>query len=448
MALPNVEITQLNGQLGTLPPNEDGIAGLIVLTKANDTAFTNANITKATAILLRSVEDALPDAEDPTSIDINSLSPHAFLHISDFYNQAPINAELYVTFIQGAESTNDDPTNGDDTKVNSISEALSFVDLASSPPSTIDYAAQFIDQTQGQVKLIGVVSELTGSDTDIAKTTDNQLITAIDTAATIVSTQQAQHARYVSFLIEGITSETNAATLTANLPDLRTRIANRVSVVIGAEPAKFRQVSILSSPPASPPITESVAHSALGLVLGKLAASPVQRNLGRVKDGAIISTGGGLSNGQSYTSYRNSFYNTLDDYHYIFFRKHLDLNGFYLNNDHTAVQDTDDYAHISSGRTIDKASRIAKRVYTHELLDEIDLNDDGTMRPSVIAYFQATLQNSIAAEMFNEISNVIVFADPTQNVAQTNEIKVTMNITRKGYAEQIAVTIGFTAPGA
>ncbi|MGB0522381.1 MAG: DUF2586 family protein [Flammeovirgaceae bacterium] len=388
MALPNVKITQLNGQLGTLPPNEDGVAGLLVRTSET----LPAGVTAQTAYLLRSTADA-------SDLGIDGF---AFQHISDFYRQAPVNAALYVSFL----------TNTD---------APTVADAIDSSGSGSDFAGAFMDQAEGKIKLLGVVSDITDTTTTaLAAGITNAVVKAKEFTG-----NQAAEFRYVSVLLEAKTPDG----LIADLPNLRSNEANRVSVMTGAD------------------TTTAGDNTSIGLLLGRLAADPVNRNPGRVKSGAVLTVNAGFSNGNPLTDYREGDFVTLNDKGYIFFRAHDGLNGFYFNDDHTATVTTDDFAGISSGRTIDKSSRIAKRIYTNELLDEVDLNDDGTMRPSVIAYFQSVLQNAIAGEMANEISNVIVFADPTQNVAQTNEINVTMSITRKGQAKAINVTIGFTAPG-
>ena len=68
------------------------------------------------------------------------------------------------------------------------------------------------------------------------------------------------------------------------------------------------------------------------------------------------------------------------------------------------------------------------------------------MRPSVINYFQSLLETTIGAQMAGEISNVDVFADPKQNVVSTDQIKVQVNITKRGQAKAITVDLGFTPP--
>jgi len=421
MALPNVEIIQLNDQLGTIAPSEDGVAGLIVLNSTTGVPVDDdSNEILDQAFLLRSLADA-------TALGITTTS-YAYRHIADFYRIAPRSSKLYVTFIKQQEDTSSPPQ----------SVAATFAGVLSQP----DKASLFLDQAQGEIKILAVVDEAEALKVDVQstptpETTDDLLPFEIAIpAADALRTSQENMFRYISVVLEGKLADSTTAI--ADLPDLRgTYNANRVSVVVGAEPEFVDADSTVFAN----------GYASVGLVLGRLAAIPVQRNIGRVKDGPIVTVNAGFANGDSLSDYRATELDTLHEKGYIFFRKHVGFNGFYFNDDPTAVDITDDYAGISAGRTVDKASRIARRVYTNELLDDIDLNDDGTMRPSVIAYFQSVLQNAISVEMAGEISSVIVFADPTQQVASTSQIKISMSITRRGQAKSIQVTIGFTVSG-
>ena len=84
------------------------------------------------------------------------------------------------------------------------------------------------------------------------------------------------------------------------------------------------------------------------------------------------------------------------------------------------------------------------------LLDEIEVNTDGTMQQPVLKSWQAAVENAINAQMTaaGELSVVDgsgckFFIDPSQNVLSTSKVEGTLKVRPFGYAREIIVNIGF-----
>jgi hypothetical protein len=287
----------------------------------------------------------------------------------------------------------------------------------------------------GRIKLLGLVrNPPTGATTTTQDGLDQDVVTALATAKDLVAAEQAQY-RYVNIVLEGRGFSGN----TASVKDLRATDgprANRVSVLLAAEPA----VSAVYP-----------GYAAVGLLLGRLARVPVQRNAGRVKSGAVPVLTAGFSNGLPVSSYTETQLDVLNDKGYVYLRRHVGLDGFFFNDDHTATVLSDDYSSISRGRTIDKASDLTRQVYVQELLDEIDVDpDSGQMQPSVIKSYQGAVETAIEREMQSqgEISGVVVDVDPDQNVLSTDQIKTVVRLTPKGTARTIVAELTYSNPSA
>jgi hypothetical protein len=190
-------------------------------------------------------------------------------------------------------------------------------------------------------------------------------------------------------------------------------------------------------------------NAAVGLVLGRLAAIDVQRNIGRVKDGDL-----GIANayltGQVTTieSLSAAAQDAVHDKGFIFARKFASKSGYFFNDDPAAVAITDDYSSIARGRVIDKAIVITNQVYTEEINDDLDTDDNGRIDAGVIKDYQSKIKSAIDENMTlkGNVSRVTPTIDPTQNVLSTNKVKVKLSIRPKFYSKDIEVELGFENP--
>ena len=225
----------------------------------------------------------------------------------------------------------------------------------------------------------------------------------------------------------------------ANLKDLRDAagvLANRVSVIINAMPS------------VSTAETEYNTYAAIGFALGRAAVNPVQRNIARVKDGPISEVEAGFSSNEALSEFTDTELEVMHNKGYIFLREFPEKAGFYFNDDNAATKIDDDYSSISNGRVVDKASRITRSVYIEELNDDFDLNQDGTLPAGKISDFQTQVETEIASQMNGEISAVTAFADPSQNVQSTDEVKIEVQVRRRGQGKFFKIELGFETPTA
>lgn len=187
--------------------------------------------------------------------------------------------------------------------------------------------------------------------------------------------------------------------------------------------------------------------SLIGLLAGRLASIPVHRNVGRVKDGAI------KYSGEIYVGDKSVSVANVERYHaggIITPRTYVGLSGYYFADDCMACDPTDDYAHLTARRTVDKAYRIAYQTLVQFMLDEIEVNEDGTMQNGVLKSWQQAVENAINRQMTakGELSatdgeGCVCFIDPKQNVLATSRIELTLKVRPYGYARFIDVNLGF-----
>ena len=190
------------------------------------------------------------------------------------------------------------------------------------------------------------------------------------------------------------------------------------------------------------------SSSCPGLMAGRLASIPVHRNLGRVRDGALNADVMYIMDDVVYPGM--AYVADLHDKCHITPRAYVGLSGYYFADDCMACDPTDDYAHLTARRTVDKAYRIAYRTLVQYMLDEIEVNEDGTMQNGVLKSWQQAVENAINRQMTakGELSatdgeGCVCFIDPTQNVLATSRIELTLKVRPYGYARFIDVNLGF-----
>lgn len=193
-------------------------------------------------------------------------------------------------------------------------------------------------------------------------------------------------------------------------------------------------------------------YAVAGAIAGRIAISPVQRKISRVKDGAL--------------AVKESFIlavptedvdvlllDELHDKHYTILRTIFEKTGYYVAQDWLASND--DYLQLTRRRSIDKAYRIALKTLTEELNDEVPITGAGEIVPTYVKWLQGKVVQAIATGMTakGELS-----ADPTdpkdqgvkfniptgQNIVTQNTLAATLSVRPFGYNAYINVDLGFT----
>lgn len=295
-------------------------------------------------------------------------------------------------------------------------------------PATYDYEEVTLMQTyaDGKIRQIGVFV-----DSKAFAVGDVQIL-----HDEIVNNNDANHMPLSAIYAGDYDAITDWSTLT----NLNTYDANKVSVVIAQDGKalgnKLWKASGVSSP-------------ALGAALGAVSFASVSDDIAWVakfnaSNGRELDTPA-LGNGDLIKNLSVNLLSLINNYRYIFLRKFVDLAGSYWNDDHTAIIQTSDYAYISNNRTIDKAIRGVYSSVLPALASPLQLNADGTLTDTTIAYFTSLAQVNLFEMLRNrEISAQAVTIDPTQNVLSTNTLEIAISIVPIGVARNIVVKIGFT----
>ena len=405
--MPDVKIIVGNGNLGRASQSLDGVAALIGSGAAIEGKFALGDI-----LAFRSPADA--EAKGITASYDWANKVLLWHHIKDFYANAGEGAEFYVM---------------------PVANTVLMADMAD---KALLYAAKLLDTLKGRVRLLTISRTPVAGYTPVyAGQFDPDVWNAAAKAQELYANEFAKH-RPIQIFIEGRDFQGDTATA----KDLRSSItglnANRVSIVI----CQDYDVAALDA--------RFLKYAAVCSAMGRAAAVPVQRNIGRVKSGAIIfGKIAGLSSHSTLVDLPAADLNDLDALGYIFLKNIDGKSSFFFNNNHCACPIADDYAYIHRGRPIDKASRLVREVYIEELLDDIDVDaETGMIAPAVVKSYQRAAEKSIEINMNGEISGVKVFVDPDQNVLSTDKINTVMRIVPKGMANAFEVLLSYENPSA
>ena len=388
MALPRVKINYLNGLLGTAPENQDGLLMLAVLGAAS------VSTTFALGTPYRIVR---PEGLAALGVTADN---NARLHelVRQFYAEAEEGTPLYVLGLAGTSMTD-----ACDVESGSLKDVV--VSL------------------RGALRGIVLASASTGTPT-VTEGLDPDVFTALPKAQALADYAAVSLYAPLFFILEG-----RAFSGASSLRDLSSSAYNRVGIFIGD-------------------VEASSKNAAVGVIAGRIASVPVQRNIGRVASGALAPDKFYL--GATLVDDSMTDVETIYEKGYITPRIYAGLAGYYFTDDRLAVAPTDDYAHLTARRSADKAARIAYLTLLNFLLDEIAVNTDGTMQQPVLKSWQAAVETAVDAQMTaaGELSVVDgsgcrFFIDPTQNVLATSKVEGSLRIRPYGYARDIVANIGF-----
>lgn len=393
MQLPRVKIQFLNGLLGTVGDSPDGLMALI----CGQMPPTGGSLPMQTPIVVTSMDDVIALGLDEHN------TPAPWKNCKEFYDEAGSGTKLVLYF---------------------VSTSTKATDICDYTKTTAGYARDLISKMNGALRGIGIANVNTGTTTASTNGLDPDVFTALPKAQQLAEWATTELYAPLFFILEGRNYDASK-----ELKDLTGDDNNRVCVAIGDTVSGSKD-------------------AAIGTLLGRIASIPVQRNVGRVKDGSLFPTEMFIGNRKVDES--GSIVSGIFEKGYIVPRKHVGRTGYFYADDPMACDPTDDYAHIASRRVIDKAYRIAYDTMLEELLDEIDLNEDGTMQHAVVKSWQQTLENAINRQMTanGELSatdgeGCKCFIDEKQNVLSTSKIVVTLKVRPHGYSRYIDVNLGF-----
>lgn len=390
MALPKVTIKYLNGLLGVAPESQDGLLALVLLGASEVKGTFDAG----NPYLIygpSSLEDlGVTEENNARLVEI----------VRDFYSEAAEGTPLYIAGYTGTMTAF---CNKDTGKL-----------------------VQLVEQLKGEVR--GIVLASTATD-EATKGIADDVLDAVPVAQ--LAAEHCAEALYapVFVVLEGRSFES-----AADLPDMTKSDYNRVAIMVGDTKKDSKD-------------------AAVGILAGRIAATPIQRNIGAVLSGALKATGmylGGELVDKSMSDVR-----TIHDKGYLVPRIHVGRAGYYFTDDVMCCELTDDYAHLTARRTVDKAARIAYDTLLDFLLAEIEINENGTMQVPVIKSWQAAVESAIDGQMTTrgELSSVDgsgckCIIDASQNVLSTGRVDVTLKVRPFGYAREIVCKLGFLTTNA
>lgn len=388
--LPKVTIDYGNGALGQTISSADGLLCFAVCgAVAAGTGFTLSKLY------------SLRKLSDLAALEVTDTNnPLLYQTVKDFYTEAQEGTQVYII---------------------GYPDTLKMADILDKDNP---YLRTGIEETNGQLRGLIVTKKPEATPTLVGGM-DEDVTNSLLAAQTLGEWSQSVRYAPIFTILDGVSYTGNPEDLT----NLTTYAYNRAAVVIGS--------------------TEKGSdNQSVGLIAGRIAKNSVDRNIGRVADGALSVLTMYAKDTAIELADTESIYNKS----YITFRTFTGIAGYFISDDLMATKETDDYNHLTALRTIDKAARISYAVLITQLLDKVQVKSDGTMLQPVIVSWQQTIENALAANMtaYGQLSDdngdngVQVYIDPTQDILATSTVKVEIRVRPFGYARYIKTILGFT----
>ena len=386
--LPKIKIQFINGQLGTVGESPDGLFALVC-----GAAAVTKKLELGKAYTLHSFDEL-------AALGVTAENnPRLYKHVQDFYTEAEEGTRLVIY---------------------PVDKAKTFTELCDKDTGVIKELIMAANGALRGIFLAGDGREATVTTNGL----DNDLFTALPKAQQLAEWATVSLYAPLFIILEGRGYKGGV------VKDLHKETYNRVGVLIG-DTAKASE------------------GAAVGLMAGRLATLPVQRNIARVKNGALKPITMFL--GEKPVEENASAVSDLYDAGYITPRKYVGKAGYFFTDDRLACEQTDDYAHITARRTIDKAYRIAYTALLDLMMDELAVNDDGTLRHGIIMAWQQMMENAVNRAMTaaGELSadengaGCKAYIDPKQDVLSTSKIELVLKVRPFGYARYVDVKLGF-----
>lgn len=380
----------MNGQLGAVAESRDGLLALVLLGAAS----VNGKFETGKPYIIYG-----PSSLDDLGVTESNNARLVEL-VREFYTAAPEGTPLYIAGFTG-----------------------SMTEFCNKDTGSL---VKLVEQLKGDIR--GIV--LAGTVTDEA--TEGIADDVID--AVPVAQLAAEHCADALYAPVFVILEGRSFESAADLPDMTKSNYNRVAIMVGDTKKDSK-------------------GAAVGLLAGRIASAPIQRNIAAVIDGELAV--GGLYLGDKLIDESMDAVRTAHDKGYLVPRIHMGRAGYYFADDTMCCAKTDDYAHLTARRTIDKAARIAYDTLIDFLQTEVEVNDDGTLQAPVVKSWQAEVESAIDAQMTasGELSAVggsgcRCLIDAMQNVRSTGQIVVSLSVRPFGYARDIVCKLGILANNA
>lgn len=388
-----VNISYATGQLGGTTQTNDGVVGMC-LTGGID-GYTLGNPFLVTS---------LQSAKDAGVTEANS--PFAYRQIKKFYDQAGDGAKLYLMLVN-----------------NSTTVAM-MTDSESD-----NYIGKLLDYAQGEICVLGIATD----DTDVyggAVVVTNGLNADVYTAATAMATVVAAYeAKEKPFV--GIVGGTSYSGVPGDLVNFQTTGTNNACAIFIGDTAD-----------APGDATDQVA---IGLLLGRISAIPVQRKIGRVLDGSLNLTTAPLLGPDTVVS-RPDDAAVINGRGYMTWALYPQTANYFFGDDWMCVEPTDDFKSLTNRRVVQKARKLAYKTYVQQISNDVLINSDGTLAAATITTIENEVLRALDTAMIakNECSGAEAYVDPAQVVTDDDTVDIVVGVIPKGYLRIINVKLGLT----
>lgn len=401
--LPGIDIKFENGNIGTVVSTADGVFGILASAVAVADKFA-----LNTAYSVRGMADVaklgiLPDVDNGV----------LYKKLKEFYTEAGEGTKLWLMGFAKTTTPSDwftpDVTTG-------IAPARLLLDVANGEISLL--------MTSFDPEAIYTITLENGMDEDVVLTKAM--------AQAFAESYTDTHYSPIVVLLEAY----GFSGVISDLPSLLESTDNRVGVFIGD--SEIRNGTVVNN------------NAANHILAARLSKIGVQENAGKVKLGELATTKAFIVDDAVEAVDVESIHNKG----FITFRTHVRRAGYYISDDPLATGLDDDYHYITRRRTIDKAFRIAHNVASREILEDLDVNNDGTISP----FYAKTVEGAIEQEIYNQMTQRgELSADSTNkddlgvrakfnteiNVAQTSRLELSLKVRPKGYARWIEISLGY-----
>ena len=385
--LPRIKINYLSGQLGTVGTSPDGLGAIV------------AGATAVASTFELGISYKLRKLSELTALGVTEENNPALVHfVRDFYRQAEEGTEVVVCGVDPAKT---------------------MTELLAKEEGTV---RKLIERHSGALRAI-FLSSSAGDSAEVTEGLSPDVYTALHEAQVLADWATSELYAPLFIVIDG------RGYTGKNLRDLSKQNYNRVGVLVGSTKQEDKGAS-------------------LGILAGRIASIPVQRNAGRVRDGALKPETFYLD-GKLIEEVQSEIIE-LYEKRYITFRRYVGRTGYFIADDNLATSPTDDYAQIANRRVIDKAYRLCYDSLLDLMLDELELNEDGTLQAPIIKAWEQKVEDAINRSMTasGELSSedgegCRCVINPKQNVVATSKIELTLKVRPHGYARYIDVALGF-----
>lgn len=177
-------------------------------------------------------------------------------------------------------------------------------------------------------------------------------------------------------------------------------------------------------------------------LVGKKTLVGIATSLGRVADGPLPGV---------MSLYRDENVTPLlDPARFTTARTIIGKQGFFLTRSRLGAAAGSDFSRWEFGRVIDKACRLTRAVMVNYLNESVRTNANGTVFELDARAIEGVL-NAVLNEQLVLTQNAVrvtATVDRAINIVTTGRVVVDIRIRRRGYMEDIRVSIGFETPTA